>query len=352
MKLIFVTRKVDRSDALTGFVFTWISALAKNLERLYVICQEKGDVSGLPGNVEVISFGKERGYGKARQGYHLFKLSWGLARNADGFFVHMHPAYAILASLPARIFGRKIILWYTHKSVDLKLRIAHALVDEVLTASRESFRLPSRKVKVIGHGIDLAKFSGKGERVSNAKFRIVSIGRISPVKDYETLIKAAKILKDEDTAGFEIEIYGRAGLPQHQAYLDSLVQFVHNADLEDIVKFQGELSYDFVEEIYREADLFVNLSKTGSIDKNVLEAAAASVPVLTSNEAFHQDFLKISPLLIVRQDDPAELAAKLGEIMVLPARERSRIGQTLRTWVERNHDLKTLVEKIIREFAI
>src|SRR3989344_5619212 len=266
MKLIFITRKIDRGDALTGFVFTWLAALAKNLDRLYVICQEKGDTSGLPANLR----------------------------------------------------GRKVILWYTHKSVDFKLRLAHTLVDRVLTASPESFRLLSRKVKVVGHGIDLRKFAplpnplhqGEGrynKRVSSPprgggevgrrKFRIISIGRISPVKDYESLLKAVEILVNhKGVKDMTVEVYGRVGLPEHQGYLDSLIEFVHNADLEDCVKFQGELSYEFVDEILHEADLFINMSGTGSIDKAVLEAAAAGLLVISANEAFAGPLAKISPL--------------------------------------------------------
>ena len=147
MKLVFVTRKVDRQDFLTSFVFGWISKLAASLDKLYVICQEQGDTSGLPANVEVYSFGKEKGHGRFRQGLTLFTLIFKLAGNSQGIFVHMHPIYLITAWLPAKLFGKKIILWYMHKSVDLKLKIAHALADTVLTASPESFRVKSKKLR-------------------------------------------------------------------------------------------------------------------------------------------------------------------------------------------------------------
>jgi len=97
MNLLFITRKVDRSDSRTGFVFDWLTALAGKLDKLYVICQEQGDVSGLPVNVEIQSLGKEKGVSKFKQGYQLFVMSYMLGKNADGFFVHMMPQYAILA---------------------------------------------------------------------------------------------------------------------------------------------------------------------------------------------------------------------------------------------------------------
>lgn len=358
MRLIFVTRKVDRGDPLTGFIFGWLNKLADQLADLYVICQEKGDISGLTKNIEVYSFGKEKGYGRLRQAYQLFLLSYQLSRRADGFFVHMHPIYAIIASLPAKLFGKKIVLWYTHKSVDTKLRVAHALVDSVLTASKDSFRLPSKKVKVVGHGIDIKKFqipstkSQTNPNVPNSKFKILSIGRISPIKDYETLIKAVEILVNHrGIKGIEVKIYGKVGLPEHHSYLDSLVEFVKNAELEDSVKFEGELSYDYVDEVYQEADLFVNLSGTGSIDKAVLEAAASGILVASSNEAFQKPLAQICPLFVFQKDNPAQLAEKILQIKTLPLDQKREFGRSLRFWVDNEHNLEILVEKIKQEFA-
>ena len=356
MRLVFVTRKVDRGDALTGFVFTWLAKLSAGFEKLYVICQEKGDTSGLPSNVEVHSFGKERGFGKLRQAVTLFALSFSLVRKTNGFFIHMHPIYAILAWLPAKIHGKKLVFWYTHKAVDLKLRLAHTLVDQVLTASRESFRLPSKKVQVVGHGIDLSKFKNQNEKGKitnqNSKFRIISIGRISPIKDYETLIKAIEILVNhQGVEDLEVEIYGKIGLPEHQAYLDSLVWFVHNADLEDLVKFQGELNYEYVQEAYREADLFVNLSGTGSIDKTVLEAAACGTLVLTSNEAFQGPLQRIAADLTFERNNAEDLAQKILRLKALSDSQVQKIKTQLQKWVTAEHNLDNLVKKIKQEFS-
>ena len=57
MNLLLLTRKVDTKDERVGFVTDWILELAKNLRQLVIICQEKGDVSGMPKNVEIHSLG-------------------------------------------------------------------------------------------------------------------------------------------------------------------------------------------------------------------------------------------------------------------------------------------------------
>ncbi|MDP3993634.1 MAG: glycosyltransferase family 4 protein [bacterium] len=350
MKLVFITRKVDRGDPLTGFVFGWLNALAGRLDKLYVVCQEKGDTSGLADNIEVHSFGKEKGYGRLRQAFELWNLSFEFGKKSEGFFIHMHPIYAITAWLPAKLFGKKIILWYAHKSVDFKLRVAHFLVDRVLTSSKESFRLPSNKVRVVGHGIDMRKFN-PSSHIPHSIFHILSIGRISPVKDYETLIKAMEILcNDMGMRGLKVQIYGRIGLPEHQAYLDSLVDFVQNANLDEVIDFQSEVSHEYVPQILGEADLFVNLSQTGSLDKAVLEAAAMGVLVLTSNEAFESKLKEISPLLFFKRNDPSDLAEKIMATKNLTSEEKMKIANQLKSWVEREHNLNNLISLIIKEF--
>ena len=357
MRLVFITRKVDRADTRTSFVFSWLEKLSQNLETLYVICQEKGDTSGLPDNVEVHSFGKDRGHGRFRQLFYLLFLIFKFSKNSKGIFAHMMPIYAVVAWLPAKLTGNKIVLWYTHKSVNLRLRIATALVDKVLTASKESFRLDSPKVNVVGHGIPIEKFKSRNPKPKstneNLKFRIVSIGRISRVKDYESLIKAVQILvSQERIKDIQCDIYGDPALQEDFSYLQSLQEFVKNAELENVVSFKGGVEYTEVPEIYQSSDLFVNLSKTGSLDKTVLEAAVSGILVLTSNEAFRKPLEKISSLLFYDRNDPKELAHDILELKVLAEGDKEVLRKKLQDWVTRDHNLTKLVEKIITGFTI
>src|SRR3989339_374793 len=77
-------------------------------------------------------------------------------------------------------------------------KLAEKLTDKIFTASKESFRLPSKKVEVTGHGIDLDKFKPAEIKKDGSKFKIISVGRISPVKNYEIMINATEILKNKD----------------------------------------------------------------------------------------------------------------------------------------------------------
>ena len=76
------------------------------------------------------------------------------------FFSYV-PGICFRSSFMAKNFQKKTLLWYTHKAVNWKLKLAEKLVDKIFTASKESFRLPSKKVEITGHGIDLEKFKSQ-----------------------------------------------------------------------------------------------------------------------------------------------------------------------------------------------
>ena len=176
------------------------------------------------------------------------------------------------------------MLWYTHKSVGWKLKLAEKLIDKIFTASKESFRFPSEKVEITGHGIDLEKFKTTEIKKGDSKFKIISVGRIAPVKNYEILIKVTEILKTR------VSIF-RLKLPERRFW--KLIKFIlknlkiwSKKKLDGIIEFVGPIPNKDIAEFYQSGDLFVNLSDTGSLDKAVLEAMACGLKILTSNEAF------------------------------------------------------------------
>ena len=59
MKILICTQKVDLNDDILGFFHSWIAEFAKQCEKVTVICLYKGEYD-LPGNVKVLSLGKEK----------------------------------------------------------------------------------------------------------------------------------------------------------------------------------------------------------------------------------------------------------------------------------------------------
>ncbi|MFA4833280.1 MAG: glycosyltransferase family 4 protein [Patescibacteria group bacterium] len=359
MKLLILTQKVDIDDDILGFFHDWIKEFAKHCERVTVVCLQRGRYE-LPKNVRVLSLGKDEFLRLGKYSGFIRKLVATLRfynciiqerKKYDKVFVHMNPEYIVLGGIFWKLGGKKIALWYTHKAVDLKLKLAAKLADIIFTASEESFRLPSRKVKIVGHGINIERFQVQSrapgvEIINNNKFIIITVGRISPVKDYETMIKAIYILNNQGIKNIELDIIGAVVLKNQESYLNALKDMVEKMQLAEKVKFLGSIPHYKIPEYLGKSDLFINLSKTGSVDKAVLEAMACGCLPLSSNESFK----KIIPdELIVAKNNPEKLAEKIREIIGKQKEERDRITQKLRQIVMGNHNLNNLIKTIVKE---
>jgi len=340
MKLLFFTRKIDVDDPRIGFVHEWVARLSHKVDRLYVLCLEAGKTD-LPDNVEVVILGK----GKLRRMLRFNKVMPGLVKNVDAVFCHMNPIYAIMSTPYTKLFNKRLVLWYTHGSVTNKLKIATTLVDKILTASPESFRIETKKKCVLGHGIDTALFKPGGPP---DKISILSVGRISRVKGYETLIDALPSLLSK-FPDLRLKIIGGVELSDEKAYLQQLRERASRLGIADKVYFEGGLHPSKLPDLYRSSSLFVSNSRTGSLDKVVLEAMASGTPVLTSNEAFSNIVGSLSSELMFKQDDPQDLASKASYLLAMPLAERTALTTDLRAIVERNHDLNSLIDKILEE---
>ncbi|MFA5029360.1 MAG: glycosyltransferase family 4 protein [Patescibacteria group bacterium] len=351
MKLLMITRKVDPHDALAGFTFNWVKKIGENLDELYVISWQKGDRGDLPAKIKTIFLPDN----KLKKVLVLEKELFKILPKVSGVFCHMNPEYTILAAFLAKIFRKKIVSWYTHKTVSWRRRLVEVFADKILTASKESFRdlWFKDKVEVTGHGIDLDVFNNiDSYHGYDGIFHIITVGRISPTKNYESMIKAMTELKTEPA---RLIIVGDAILPSQIQYLKSLNEMVKRLKLDftidsknySKISFAGWISNRKIPNSLKTTDLFINLSGTGSLDKAVLEAMACGCLVLTSNEAF-KDILP--PELMVEKSNPQKLAEKIKWLMNLPAERKAGLRQQLRDEVVKNHNLDDLVKKIVAQF--
>ncbi|MBI2482122.1 MAG: glycosyltransferase family 4 protein [Candidatus Vogelbacteria bacterium] len=342
MKLLVITQTVDLNDDVLGSFHVWLKELAKNCDSLLVICLRRGQFD-LPANVKVLSLGKESGYSRLKYLKRFFKYLWQYRHDYDRVFVHMNPIYIILAGWWWRLSDKSVALWYTHRQVDLKLRIAAYFSNIIFTAAPESFRLKSKKIKVVGHGIDVESFKC-GTPKSNQVFTILHIGRLTPIKNCDTLIIAAGFLKTILNQPFKVVFVGAAVTTSDQVYAGQLREQVKILGLEDIISFVGSVPNRLICDYYCQADLTVNLTPTGGIDKAVLESMAAGLPVLTSNQAFRDYFGIYADRLIFTLRDAKDLADKISTVIIS---DRAPIANYLQQVVKERSDVSSLINKII-----
>ncbi len=346
MRMLLITQKIDKNDGLFGFVHRWIIEFAKNTEKLTVICLYKGEYD-FPPHVTVFSLGKEKGI--SRLGYlkNFFYYIWRERDNYDQVFVHMNQMYVILGGVFWRIFGKKIGLWYAHAKVTFSLRVAERLAHIIFTSTPKGFRLPTTKLAVVGQGIDTAFFSYKLPQKAS-QIRVLSIGRISPVKDYETLIGAIKLVAAKKPV--ILNMVGEAGTPEQEAYLTLLKKKVSDDGLDASVRWLGAIANKDIVPFLHSADVFVNTSHTGSLDKTGVEAISAGLPLLTCNEAYFDLLSDYRDSMTFNKGDSQALARQILEFSEMDQSRLSELTKTLRQSVESQHELSSLVKKIIARY--
>ena len=312
MNILIVTQKVDVTDNNLGFFHSWLAAFAEHAD-VVVIANEVG-AHELPGNVKVLSLGKEAGKSRIQRLMRYWKLLREHFPSANGVFFHMCPEYVIAAHFLLKKFGKKSAFWYVHRAVSMRLRLAEKLVDKIFTASPESFRLPSKKVEVAGHGIDVKLFPARKER--GPGLHVVTVGRISRVKDLRTLILGFLLLK--------------------KRFPDAQFSIIGQPITEADRRYERELRDEFESSVS-----FVQASMTGAVDKAVLEALATGSAVFTSSEAFPES---IPGIFKFEQGNAGDLADAVAH-----AFEAGKLGynEGARVYVTGHHNLHTLVSKIL-----
>src|SRR3989344_2570538 len=266
MKLLICTQAIDVEDSDLGFLVRWIEEFAKNCERITVICLREGKHE-LPVNVKVYEIGKAES--RRQKAVRFVSLAWKLRKEYDAVFVHMNPEYVVLGGLFWRLWRKRIALWYTHKSVNFNLRLATLLSNVIFTASKESFRLKSSKIQVVGHGIDTDFFSPDAS-VARGGW-LLSVGRLMRSKRHDLAIRIAV------EEGKELRI---AGDGPERKHLEELAR-----KLGVRVQFLGGLTQARLRDEYRKPASLIHTSETGSLDKVVLEALACGLPVHTHDPA-------------------------------------------------------------------
>jgi glycosyltransferase involved in cell wall biosynthesis len=325
-RLVFLTQSVDPAHPVLAATIPKIRALAERVDEVVVLAQS-GDGDGLPGNVEVQTFGAP----SRAQRVWRFERELARALPADAVIAHMIPAYVVLAAPFVRARRTPLLLWYTHWKASSTLRAAARLATAIASVDRRSFPLASAKVRPIGHGIDVNEFACT-DRTGRSGVRALVLGRYSPAKGIETILHAV-----QQVDGTDVQLHGVAlnGLERR-----------HRSDLEKLgIPLGDAVPRSQVPELFARSDVLVNNMEAGAPDKVVYEAAAACLPVLASNPVFDELFDGY-PLFFER-DSPESLAGRLRWFAGLDGGERAEIGRTLRERVAERHSVGTWADGIL-----
>jgi glycosyltransferase involved in cell wall biosynthesis len=236
------------------------------------------------------------------------------------------------------------VLWFTHWKGSRLLRYAERASTAVVSVDLRSFPLQSRKVRAIGHGIDLAEFACAPPS-PNGGLRLLALGRYSPAKGLEVVLRALAA-SGEDV---RLDVHGPALSAEERAHRTELGRLVEELHLGDRVELGDAVPRARIPALLAGHDALVNNMRAGAPDKVVYEAAAACVPVLASNPVF--DSL-LEPEQLFDREDPTELAERIALLAARSPEERAALGRTLRSRVEERHSVDSWARGVLEAAGI
>ncbi len=259
---------------------------------------------------------------------------------------------------PRRFYFRE--LWAAY--FDLLSQIAYDKADLILTLNDVNRQLqvragaPADLIRRVPNGVDISRFEAlrREHDWTGRPFRVAFIGRIVPVKDVKTFLRAIALARMEvpDLEAFVIGPHDEA--PDYSRECRDLAEFL---GLGDVLRFTGPAD---IRRHLAELDVVVLTSLSESQPLAVLEAYAAGVPCICSDVGGCRELVEgtadpadreLGPSgIVTRAARPADTAQAIVDLRNDPALH-ARLREAAIARVTRFYDERTLLASYRRVYA-
>jgi len=221
--------------------------------------------------------------------------------------------------------------------------ISEGMVDLLV----EENRLDKGKVKAVYNGFDLQRFPAlkSPAKVRGEKFSAIYSGTIGTQQRLDTLLEAAKILKENKKISF---IICGEGVEKDDLLRRIKIQKLNN------IKFLGLLPYSESLAEVKKSDLGLVLLTRNKYNDPALPSKAfdycfSGTPVLASAGSFLKEFIDREGIgFWVEPENPRKLAEKISEISELPKERLDRMGERGRALVQKIYNRENQARKLER----
>jgi len=243
--------------------------------------------------------------------------------------------YDLLESKPKADLYKKIERFVLFRNYDRIIT-----VDKHFISVSKAYGYPLDKVRYISNGVDVKSFSGDEKERRGGRNDFLFVGRLIPQKGLEYLIRASKILKDENIE-HQILVVGDGPLKSELRGLASKLE------IEDTVKFLGRISSKHLRSTYSQARFFILPSLWEGLPITLLEAWASGLPVIATKVGGIPDVcVHMENSLLVRPKDSKALAESMRFLMGDEALSR-KLGTQGRMLVKERFTWEKVAEKTL-----
>lgn len=206
-------------------------------------------------------------------------------------------AYRLMAGLPDAVFAVS------------ELVRQHCIEEDQIDAAR---------VQTIYNGLELADWTNSPKADARHKQLVTTVGNIRYVKGHDIFIRAAALIVPQ----FPDTCFSIAGGVLEPAYFEELQALVRSLNMEDHFHFAGGVTG--LQKHLAAADIFVLPSRSEGFSNAIVEAMAASLPVIATNVGGNAEAVQDGVSgFIVPSEDPRALATAITQLLADPARAKT-----------------------------
>jgi glycosyltransferase involved in cell wall biosynthesis len=213
-----------------------------------------------------------------------------------------HAAYRLMAGVPDKVF---------------------AVSEQVRRHCIEVDRIEAPRVQTVYNGLDLAEWDAIARSNQSAdrctgNFVVTTVGNIRRVKGHDVLIEAAaSVIKQFPRVSFNI-----AGEVLEPAYFEELQTLVRDLDLSANFHFAGGIT-DLRKHL-ASADVFVLPSRSEGFSNAIVEAMAASLPIVATDVGGNAEAVKDGVNgFVVPSENAAAMAAAIVQLLSDPLKAQA-----------------------------
>lgn len=250
--------------------------------------------------------------------------------------------WGAIEAIPAAFLGRIPVVIHSEHGYELDMltglpkrrrifrRAAYAMADAVVTVTRElrdyharQAWLSPERIRVIYNGVDTQTFFPRPEArvilrkrfgLPEQRFIVGTVGRMVPIKDHPTLLRAVEILTQRGIDAHALLVGSGPELERNEQFVKA------SSVLEGRVTFTG-LSQE-IPELLNTMDAFALPSISEGMSNTLLEAMATGLPLLATGVGGNTEVLEPERMGWLFQPRDAEALA--AHIALLASRENLR----------------------------
>ena len=346
-KLIIFCLEFDNNSKLLQSNIDLVRAFAPHCDNILVVATHLGVIPEDLSGFQFIELGGGTTRGRILAIARLLRLillilfRW----RKSWIFHHMSHRTAIFPGIVLKVFRFKQLLWYSHHSAPSSLRIAVKFVNEIVTPSKFSFPLSTRKVQVVGQAVDssIIPVNFRESRYRQTT-RVLSVGRISEAKEIEKFLNLVQ--KIERSEKLSLILLGET---QNLSYLEGISKALNLMGGE--VEVHGAVNRKEALHYMTNYGLYFSGTPKG-VDRALIEAAMSGCLILTDNAGA----LELTGMDTILKEGGVrnfqDISQQYVYLSSLSPRQRRNLGVKVSQTARKTSDVHYAVSKILSLYRL